>query len=73
MVRGPDGQRFFVGEEKGKIWSFPDRQDVERADLVIGFQLAGRNRAHDLIGRDAIAAAIVPSSRWSSSPPTGTP
>ncbi len=35
LLMARQGDRFFVGEHAGKIWSFPDRQDVGRADLFV--------------------------------------
>jgi putative heme-binding domain-containing protein len=35
MARAPGGKRLFVGEHYGKIFSFPDDQHCEKADLFI--------------------------------------
>src|SRR3954447_11100182 len=35
LVRTPGIDRWFVGEERGKIYSFPRKPDVEQADLAI--------------------------------------
>jgi putative heme-binding domain-containing protein len=35
ITSAPGTDRLFVGEQAGKLFSFPDRQDVARADLVL--------------------------------------
>ncbi|MFT5468936.1 MAG: putative heme-binding domain-containing protein [Verrucomicrobiales bacterium] len=43
------GERIFVGERGGKIWSFPDRADVEQADLFVDLK-AIRPKASNAYG-----------------------
>lgn len=37
LVLAPDTDRWFLLEQGGKLFSFPNRPDVERADLVVDF------------------------------------
>lgn len=38
ISRDPAGQRMWVATRNGKIWSFPDRDDVSSADLFFDFR-----------------------------------
>jgi putative heme-binding domain-containing protein len=40
LVTAPGSNRLFVVEQSGKVYSFPDRDDVDQADLVIDFAKA---------------------------------
>lgn len=40
IERDAANQRLWVATREGKIWSFKDRQDVERADLFLDFRAA---------------------------------
>lgn len=40
MTMAPGSDRLFIVEQSGKIFSFPNREDVEAADLVLDFAAA---------------------------------
>ena len=40
ITTAPESQRLFIVEQSGKIFSFPDRDDVDAADLVVDFAKA---------------------------------
>jgi uncharacterized repeat protein (TIGR03806 family) len=38
IAKVPGSDRFFVAEQSGKLFSFPNKPDVEQADLVVDFK-----------------------------------
>jgi hypothetical protein len=50
LVAAPGSDRLFVVEQEGKIFSFPDRPDVQSADLVVDLkkQIAGVEHVYAL-------------------------
>src|SRR5205085_6788474 len=56
MTPMPGSNRFFVAEQYGKIYSFPNRPDVDHADLVADLvkDVKGLNQVPDCKGVEAI-------------------
>ena len=59
LALAPGSERWFLLEQGGKLFSFSDRPDVERADLVFDF-----SKAHSL--RVVYCSAAISRRDWSS-------
>ena len=47
MTYAPGTNRLFVAERRGKIWSFVNKTDVDKADLALELESARTPRASD--------------------------
>ncbi len=60
MVVAPGSDRWFVVEQHGKIFSFPDRQDCEHADLLLDIPKQIRTTPENGVAGDAYGLAFHP-------------
>ncbi len=60
MVVAPDSDRWYVVEQHGKIFSFPDRQDADHADLLLDIPKDIRTVPADGVVGDTYGLAFDP-------------